>query len=261
VQHASEEKLNGDTINTVRSKEEHQPNEEPEWLIPRNKEEDIDGHESLFSTNTTITGPITKAPLIVDMTQTGTTLDTTQDTTSHLTELLLPSDVTSSTQPRRPLIEEIEETTTDDSQTLSSPTSGSNIFITESHITRAASFHSKPPESSPTVFGGEWAQRTKPLIEEIGDDVTTETCTEKLKVEVIEDLEGVDNSETTSQHPVKGNMPHTSSENGKGTISTGQIINEDQRDEIVKLAEKAGSTLDPITIDQDLLQTLRQKYQ
>ena len=106
------------------------------------------------------------------MTQTGTTLDTIQDTTSLLTELLLPSDVISSTQPRRPLIEEIEETTTDDSQKTCSPTSSSNIFITESHITKAASFHSKPPESSPMVFGGEWAQSTKPLIKEIGNDVT-----------------------------------------------------------------------------------------
>ena len=88
--------------------------------------------------------------------------------------------------------------------------------------------------------------------------MSLETCTEKLKVEVIEDLEDVDNSKTTSQHPVKVHMPHTSSESGMETISTGQIISEEQRDEIVKLAEKSSSTLDPVTVDQDLLQTLYQ---
>ena len=255
-----------DSINAIKSKEEQPPSEEPEWLIPRKKEEDVDSHgthQSLFSTTTT-TGPVTKAPLIVDMTQTGTAPDTAQDTTPQITELLLPSEFTSSTQPvhkGRPLIEEIEETTTDNPPMLSSPTGSSNFFITESHVTKAASFHSKPPESSPTVFGGEWAHRTKPLIEEIGDDDTTKTCTEKMKIEVIEDLEDADSCEITSQHTAKDHLPCTSSENEKGTISTGQVISEEQRDEITKLAEKAGSTLDPVTVDQDLLQTLRQKYQ
>jgi len=124
---------------------------------------------SFYGTTTAKTGPVTKAPLLVDMTQTGTT---PQNIAPHITELLLPSEVPSSTQPRnkrRLLIEEIKETTIDDSQMLSSPT---NFFITESHdVTKAASFHSKPSESSPTMFRVEWAQRTKSLIVEIGDDV------------------------------------------------------------------------------------------
>jgi len=247
---------------TIGKKEEQALSEEPEWLIPRKKEEDIGTPQSLFSTTTTTTGPGTKAPLLVDMTQTGTTPDTTQNITPHVTELLLPSEVPSSTQPRnkgRPLIEEIKETTIDDSQMLSSPT---NFFITESHdVTKAASFHFKPAESSPTMFGGEWAQRTKPLIEEISNDVTTETCTEKLKVEVIEDLEDGDSYDTTAQHPAKSRISHSNKETEKGTVSTGQAFSEEQRDDITELAEKAGSTLDPVTVDQDLLLALRQKYQ
>jgi len=74
------------------------------------------------------------------MTQTGTTPDTTQNIAPHITELLLPLEVPSSTQPKNKgrllLIEEIKETTIDDSQMLSSPT---NVFITESHdVTKAA---------------------------------------------------------------------------------------------------------------------------
>jgi len=116
--------------------------------------------------------------------------------------------------------------------------------------------HSKPPESSPTMFGGEWGQCTKPLIVEISDVVITETCTEKLKVIVIEDLEDGDSCDITA---AKSHIPHTNKEIEKGTISTGQAFTEGQRDEIAKLAEKAGSTLDPVTVDQDLLLALRQK--
>jgi len=110
---------------------------------------------------------------------------------------------------------------------LSSPT---NFFITESHdVTKAASFHSKPSESSPTMFGGEWAQRTKPLIEEISDDVITETCTEKLKVkvQVTEDLEDGKNCDTTAQHPAKSHISHASKGTEKLTVSTGQAFTEE----------------------------------
>ena len=200
------------------------------------------------------------------MTQT----NTTQDTAPQITELLLPSEFNSSTQQvhkGRPLIEEIKDVTTDnppDSQSLSSPIgnqSSSDFFITESHVSKATSFHSTAPEASPTMFGGKWAQRTKPLIEEIGDDGITEACAEKLMVEVIEDLEDVNSHVTTSQHPAEHHLPSTSSENERGTVPTGQVISGEQKDEIVKLAEKAGSTLDPVTVDQDLLKTLRHKYQ
>jgi len=124
------DKSSGD--DTIGKKEEQVLSEEPEWLIPRKKEEDISTHQSLFSTTTVTTGLVTKAPPLVDMTQTGTTPDTTKNITPHIKELLLPLEVPSSTQPRskgRPPIEEIKETTTDNSQMLSSST---NFFITES---------------------------------------------------------------------------------------------------------------------------------
>ena len=46
---------------------------------------------------------------------------------------------------------------------------------------------SEEPESTPTEFGGQWAERTRPLIEEVEGDNPTKT--EMAMVEVIEDLE------------------------------------------------------------------------
>jgi len=52
----------------------------------------------------------------------------------------------------------------------------------------------------------------KPLIVEISDVVIKETCTEKLKVKVIEDLEDGNNCDTTAQHP---HISHASKETEK----------------------------------------------
>ena len=78
------------------------------------------------------------------------------------------------------------------------------------------------------------------------------------KVEVIEDLEDLEtqSANTKSSQPV--------SENGrKETLHDANASSEGEIDRITELAdhEKAGSTLDPVTVDQALLQSLRQKYQ
>ena len=47
----------------------------------------------------------------------------------------------------------------------------------------------------------------------------------------------------------------------KETLHDIKSNSEGKADRITDLAEKAGSTLDPVTVDQVLLQSLRQKYQ
>ena len=257
--------------------------EEPEWLIPKQQQvnsDDIntvsDITESLFSTGRTPSTVASKAPLIVDLNENpaddGDTLDAAQG--SALSELMLPLEITpsfsSNTAGRRPLIEEIDDSVSSNTSLLAHSSSNkeegsTNFFITESSISKAASFHStasKEPESTPTEFGGQWAQRTRPLIEEVTDVNTTKTDT--VKVETIEDLEDF---ETPQLHPVgdqfsniKASQP--AGEDGKKeTLHDTKSSSEGEVDRITELAEKAGSTLDPVTVDQALLQSLRQKYQ
>ena len=96
-----------------------------------------------------------------------------------------------------------------------------------------------------TEFGGQWAERTRPLIEEVEGDNPTKT--EMTTVEVIEDLEDIET-------PQSGKASQPVGENGrKETLPDAKTSTE--------LAEKAESTLDPVTVDQALLQSLRQKYQ
>ena len=74
-------------------------------------------------------------------------------------------------------------------------------------------------------------------------------------VEVIEDLED-------NETPQFGKASQPVGENGrKETLPDAKTSSEGETDRITELAEKAGSTLDPVTVDQALLQSLRQKYQ
>ena len=165
--------------------------------------------ESLFST-----GPSTvasNAPLIVDLNENpdnGDTVDVTKG--NALAELMLPLEIAPSSSSnvvgRRPLIEEIDDSVSSNTSLLTHSSSNkgegstTNFFITESNISKAASFSSttsKEPESTPTEFGGQWAQRTQPLIEEVPDDNTTKT--DAVNIETIEDLEDF---ETPQLHPV-----------------------------------------------------------
>ena len=256
--------------------------EEPEWLIPKQQQvnsDDIntvsDITESLFSTSRTPSTVASKAPLIVELNENpdnGDTLDVAQG--SALSELMLPLEITpsfsSNTVGRRPLIEEIDDSVSSNTGLLEHSSSNKeegsmNFFITESSISKAASFHStasKEPESTPTEFGGQWAQRTRPLIEEVADDNITKTDT--VKVETIEDLEDFD---APQLHPVDdqfGNVKASQpvGEGGrKETMHDTKYSSEGEVNKITELAEKAGSTLDPVTVDQALLQSLRQKYQ
>ena len=131
-----------------------------------------------------------------------------------------------------------------------------SFFITESNISKAASFYSttsEEPESTPIEFGGQWAERTRPLIEEVEGDNPTKT--EMTTVKVIEDLED-------NETPQSGKASQPVGENGrKETLPDAKTSSEGETDRITELAEKAGSTLDPVTVDQALLQSLRQKYQ
>lgn len=252
--------------------------EEPEWLIPKQQQpnsDDIDTGsditESLFSAGKTSSTVPSKAPLIVDLDE---HLDNMAQG-STLSELMLPLEITpsssSSTAGRRQLIEEIDDTVSSNHTSLLEDASNNkeegltNFFITESNVSKAASFYStasKEPESNPTEFGGQWACRTRPLIEEVGDDNATKTDT--VNVETIEDLEDF---ETPQLHPVNdqsGNSkaPQPVEENGrKETLHDTKTGSEEDTKRITELAEKAGSTLDPVTVDQALLQSLRQKYQ
>ena len=47
----------------------------------------------------------------------------------------------------------------------------------------------------------------------------------------------------------------------KETLSDTRTSSEGETDKITELDEKAGSTLDPVTVDQALLESLMQKYQ
>ena len=147
--------------------------------------------ESLFSIGRTPSTVVSKAPLIVDLNENpaddGDTLDVTQG--SALSELMLPLEITpsfsSNTIGRRPLIEKIDDSITSNTSLLAHSSSNkeegsTNFFITESSISKAASFHStasKEPESTPTKFGGQWVQLIQPLIEEVADNNITKTNT------------------------------------------------------------------------------------
>lgn len=251
--------------------------EEPEWLIPKHQQQqelqgddvstDNDIAESLFSTGKTSNTTTSKAPLIVSVTEnpntfdSGDTLDVAQGNT--LSELMLPLQITPSSSNRRPLIEEIDDSVSDNRANMlvdSSSTKeelSANFFMTESNVNKASSFHSttnKEPESTPTEFGGQWAERTRPLIEEMGSDDVTKT--DMIKVEPIEDLEDVKNP------PLYSAVDQPADENHKKeNLPDIKAGSEGETDRITELAEKAGSSLDPVTVDQTLLQSLRQKYQ
>ena len=106
---------------------------------------------------------------------TGDTSDFAQS--NSLSELMLLLEITPSslnnTVGRRPLIEEIDDSVSDSRTNLlvdscnkegGGPTS---FFITESNVSKAASFYSttsKEPESTQIEFGGQWAERAGPLI-------------------------------------------------------------------------------------------------
>ena len=247
--------------------------EEPEWLIPKQQmqsNDDIDTSSnitaSLFSTSkiSTTIYIASKAPLIVDLNEnsdTGNAPDFTQG--NSLSEFILPLEITPSssnkTVGRRPLIEEIDDTASDDyidllvdsCNKVGGPTS---FFMTESNVSKTASFYSttsEEPESTSTEFGGQWVERTRPLIEEVEGDNPTKT--EMAKVEDIEDLEDIE----TPLLPSKGDQSAGNSKASQPVDDNG----EGEIDRITELAEKAGSTLDPVTMDQALLQSLRQKYQ
>ena len=181
---------------------------------------------------------------------------------------MLPLEITlsfsSNVAGRRPLIEEIDNSVSSNTGLLvhSSSNKEEGSTNSESSISKAASFHStvsKEPESTPTEFNGQWAQRTWPLIEEVADDNTAKTDT--VKFETIEDLEDF---ETPQLHPVGDQFEASqpAGEDGKKeTLCDTKSSSEVEVDRITELAEKAGSTLDPVTVDQALLQSLRQKYQ
>ena len=145
--------------------------EEPEWLIPKQQQQlqsdDIDTNSditaSLFSAGKTSTTVASKAPLIVDLNENSNTGDTPDFAQSNsLSELMLPLEITPSSSNkivgRRPLIEEIDDSVSDDHTNLlvdscnkegGGPTS---FFITESNVSKAASFYSttsEEPESTP----------------------------------------------------------------------------------------------------------------
>ena len=245
--------------------------EEPEWLIPKQQvnSDDIntgsDITESLFSAGKTSSSVASKAPLIVDVNENpddGDPLDMAQS--SILSDLIIPLGITpsssNSTVSRRPLIEEIDDSVPDNLLMNSSSNNeegSTNFFITESNVSKAASFYSttnKEPESAPTEFGGQWAQRTQPLIEEVEVDISTKSDT--VKVEDLEDFE------SPQLHSMPGKASQPVGENGgKETLHEAKMSAEGETDKITELAEKAGSTLDPVTVDQALLQSLRQKYQ
>ena len=84
------------------------------------------------------------------------------------------------------------------------------------------------------------------------------------KVEVIEDLEDIETPQLHSEEDQSANTEASQpvSENGrKESLCDANTSSEGEIDRITELAKKAGSTLDPVTMDQALLQSLRQKYQ
>ena len=71
-----------------------------------------------------------------------------------------------------------------------------SFFITESNVSnlKATSFYSttgEEPESTLTEFGGQWAECTRPLIEEVEGDNPTKNEMHMGTVEVIEDLKAI----------------------------------------------------------------------
>lgn len=224
--------------------------------------------ESLFSAGKPSNTVTSKVPLIVGLDEnpdTGDTLDFTAQGNT-LSDLILPLEITPSSSNKvginRPLIEVIDDPIAGNDTNILADSSGSNergstnFFITESNVSKAASFYSttsQEPESTPTEFGGQWAERTRPLIEEVENASKSDT----IKVEAIEDLEDL---ETPSLHSGNSNTPqHLVGENDRKESLPD--TSEGETDKIAELAEKAGSTLDPVTVDHALLQTLRQKYQ
>ena len=259
--------------------------EQPEWLIPKQQQQlhsdeistnnDIstndDITESLFSAGKKSNTVTSKAPLIVDLTDaldSGDTSGMAQGST--LSELILPLEITpsssSKTVGRRPLIEEIDDDVSDNHKAFLTEEVPANLLITEHlsitehNVNKAASFYStsnKEPESGPIEYGGQWAERTQPLIEEVGSENVSKT--DMVKVEAIEDLEDVEIPQLGSA----GDKPGSSeiSRPVDESKSETKVGGEGGTNRIAELAEKAGSTLDPVTVDQALLDSLRQKYQ
>ena len=253
--------------------------EEPEWLIPKqdqqlhsdNTDTNGDTTTSLFYAGKTSSTVASKAPLIIDLNENPATIDTSDiGQENSLTELMLPLQITPSssnnTVGTRPLIEEINDSVSDSHTKIladSCNKEATNFFIMESNVSRAASFYSttsQEPQSTPTEFGGQWAERTRPLIEEMkGGNAKTD----EARVEVIEDLEDVETSQLHSGEDQSGNSKASQpfGESGRKEVSDTNTSSEGEIDRITELAEKGGSTLDPVTVDQALLQSLRQKYQ
>ena len=242
-------------------------------MIPK-QSDDTDTNDvtaSLFYADKTSSTVTSKAPLIIDLNENPATIDTRDiDQENSLSELMLPLEITRSssnnTVGTRPLIEEIDDSVSDSHTKIladSCNKEATNFFITESNVSRAASFYSttrQEPESTPTEFGGQWAERTRPLIEEMkGDNAKTD----EAKVEVIEDLEDVETSQLHSEEDQSGKSKASQifDENSRKEVSDTKTQSEGEIDRIAELAKKGGSTLDPVTVDQALLQSLRQKYQ
>jgi len=229
------------------------------------------------STGKTFNAVTSKVPLIVNLNDNPYTVDTddtTDITQQALLELILPLEITPSSNEaisREPLIEEIDDFLPDNYKTnfhvepsSNEESKPANFFITKSNVSKAASFYStasKEPESTRTDFGGQWAENTRPLIEEVEDDNVAKI--DAVNIEAIEDMEDI---EAPHLYSVSGQSDNSntslsvSKNDTKETLSDVKTSIEGETDKIAELVEKAGSTLDQITVDQTLLQSLRQKY-
>ena len=85
--------------------------------------------------------------------------------------------------------------------------------------------------------------------------------TEMATVEAIEDLEGIETPQVHCAGDQSGKASQPVGENGRRKETLPDASSEGETDRITELADKTGSTLDPVTMDQALLQSLRQKYQ
>jgi len=96
----------------------------------------------------------------------------------------------------------------------------------------------------------------------VEDDNVVKTDT--VNIEAIEDIEDIEapHLHSVSGQPNNSNISLSVSKiDKKVPLFDVKTSIEGETDRIAELAEKASSTLDPITVDQTLLQSLRQKYQ
>jgi len=253
----------GDQVTLASSSSLSGKTEEPEWLIPKQQQpqsNDINTNnyvaKNLFSNGKTSNTVTSKAPLIVNLNDNpyafGTD-DTTDITQQALLELILPLEITPSSNEaigRKPLIEEIDDFLPDNYETnfhvepsSNEESKPANFFMTESNVSKAASFYStasKEPESTRNEFGGQWAECTHPLIEEVEDDNIAKT--DAVNIEAIEDMEDI---EAPHLYSVSGqldnsNTPLSVSKNDtKENLSDVKTSSEGETDKIAVLAEKA----------------------